>query len=73
MSVNVRNEVQNAIAQYRDATLRHAHCAGVTRPSFRCMCCGKNQGVSGRRQVVAGTSRYGYHCASCATRLRAAA
>ncbi|OYD52404.1 hypothetical protein CGK74_18180 [Thauera propionica] len=61
-----RQGQQDLIAQYRDATLRHAKLAGITRPSFRCQRCRKDQGVSGRRQVVRGTSRYGYYCAHCA-------
>lgn len=52
--------------QYRDATIRHAALAGITRPSFLCRKCGESHGVSGRRQVVRGTSRFGYHCARCA-------
>lgn len=51
---------------YRDATLRHAALAGIMRPSFLCRKCGKSQVASGRRQVVRGTSRFGYHCARCA-------
>lgn len=51
---------------YRIATLRHAALAGITRPSFLCRKCGKNQLVDGRRPVVQGTSRFGYHCARCA-------
>jgi hypothetical protein len=58
---------EDLIALYRDATRRLAKLAGVTRPSFRCQRCRRCQGVSGRRQVVRGTSRYGYYCAQCAS------
>ena len=54
-----------AIELYRDATERQAKLAGVTIPTFLCRRCGKRQSVSGRRQVVRGSSRYGYYCASC--------
>lgn len=50
---------------YRDGTLRHAALAGIMRPSFLCRKCGKSQVVSGRKQVLQGTSRFGYHCARC--------
>ncbi|MEZ7895707.1 MAG: hypothetical protein QMB75_07485 [Thauera sp.] len=56
-----------AIELYRDATERQAKLAGVTIPTFMCRRCGKRQSVSGRRQVVRGSSRYGYYCASCCT------
>lgn len=56
-----------AIELYRDATERQAKLAGVTIPTFMCRRCGKRQSVSGRRQVVRGSSHYGYHCASCST------
>ena len=58
-----RHGQQNLIAQYRDARLRHATLAGIACPSFRCRRCRKYQGVSGRRQVVRGTSMCGYCCA----------
>lgn len=61
-----RHGPQDWQALYRDATLRHAALAGITRPSFLCRKCRKNQAVSGRRQVVPGTSRFGYYCACCA-------
>ena len=62
-----------AIELYRDATERQAKLAGVTIPTFMCRRCGKRQSVSGRRQVVRGSSRYGYYCASCSTTRAAAA
>lgn len=66
MAETERHGPQDWQALYRDATLRHAALAGITRPSFLCRKCRKNQAVSGRRQVVAGTSRFGYYCAHCA-------
>ena len=59
-----------AIEMYRDATLRQAKLAGVTIPTFMCRKCGKRQTVAGRRQVVRGASRHGYHCAQCSTTAR---
>lgn len=59
-----------AIEQYRAATQRLSKLAGVTQPSFRCRKCGKSQVVNGRRQVVRGTSRYGYHYARCVDSLQ---
>lgn len=53
------------IDQYREATFRQAKLPGVTFPTFMCRKCGKQQGVVGRRRVVKGTSRHGYHCANC--------
>lgn len=66
MPLTSRSRRQDAIDQYRDATQRQARLAGVTLPSFRCRKCMKSRIVSGRRQAVRGTSRYGYHCADCA-------
>ncbi len=66
MPVVSTNQGRCEVERYRDATLRLAKLPGVTRPSFRCRKCGKSRGVNGRRQVVRGTSRFGYHCASCA-------
>jgi len=54
-----------SIEQFREATGRLARLAGVTLPSFRCQKCRQSRVVYGRRQVVRGTSRYGYHCADC--------
>lgn len=66
MADTARHASQDWQALYRDSTARHAALAGITRPSFLCRKCRKNQAVSGRRQVVPGTSRFGYYCASCA-------
>lgn len=65
MADTARHASQDWQALYRDATSRHAALAGITRPSFLCRKCRKNQAVSGRRQVVPGTSRFGYLCAHC--------
>ena len=66
MPLTSRSGCQDAIEQYRAATQRLAGLAGVTLPSFRCQKCRQSRVVSGRRQAVRGTSRYGYHCADCA-------
>jgi len=65
MPLNSRYDALSEIEQYREATLRRSKVAGVMCPSFRCRKCGCFRQASGRRQVVRGTSRYGYHCGRC--------
>lgn len=65
MPLNSRYDACCEIEQYRDGTLRQAKVAGVMSPSFRCRRCGQFQRACGRKQVVRGSPRYGYHCAHC--------
>lgn len=51
--------------KYREATLRQASLPGVTRLSFICRKCGLSRGISGRKRVVQGTTRFGFYCAHC--------
>lgn len=51
--------------KYREATLRQASLPGVTCLSFICRKCGLSRGITGRKQVVRGTTRFGFHCAQC--------
>lgn len=54
------------VASFRKTTENHATYSGVHSPSFRCQACGQNKLAKGRKQVVPGTSRFGYKCADCA-------
>lgn len=54
------------MAQYRDATFRQASMPGVTTPSFRCAGCGEIKTTAGRKAVVPGYSKAGWHCRDCA-------
>lgn len=49
----------------REVTARQASMPGVTVASFVCRCCGRERLAHGRRQIVKGTSRFGYKCAEC--------
>lgn len=50
----------------RKTTDNQASMAGATEGSFICRCCGLPKNARGRKQMVKGTNKYGYKCASCA-------
>lgn len=56
-------------SQFREATERCKSHAGVTMPSFRYVRCECTKRTAGRKQVVKGTNKFGYHCASCVEEL----
>jgi len=53
------------IDHYRAATQRQAGMAGATQATFICRRCGQRRAAYGRRQVVKGMARHGFHCAHC--------
>ena len=53
--------------RFRKNTPKHASFAGVERPGFVCAKCKQARLVSGRKQAVKGTSKYGYVCRECAS------
>ena len=60
------NSVRPTMAtHFREATERCKSHAGVTMPSFRCVRCKCTKLIKGRKSVVKGTGKFGYHCASC--------
>lgn len=50
----------------RNTTERRKPMAGVTMPSFICARCKQEKLTLGRKQVVRGSSRFGYVCRECA-------
>lgn len=46
--------------QFREQTERQAPMAGVTRPSFRCIACGRTAAMKGCKKTSVGTI-----CAAC--------
>lgn len=64
------NSVRPTMAtHFREATERCKSHAGVTMPSFRCVRCKCTKLIKGRKTVVKGTGKFGYHCASCVEEL----
>lgn len=51
--------------RFRKNTDKQKTMAGVTWPSFVCKKCGKCKSQKGRKQVVNGTSKFGYLCSGC--------
>lgn len=49
----------------RAVTANQAAMAGVTEGSFICACCRLPKNARGRKQLVKGTSKFGYKCAEC--------
>lgn len=59
--------VNDDLAKFRHATDKaHKKMAGCMEPSFLCKKCKRKKKTQGRRQVVPGSPKYGYHCKECA-------
>ena len=51
---------------FRQDTKRHDSMAGCTKPSFLCVSCKEQRLITGRKQAVKGSPKFGYVCAGCA-------
>lgn len=63
--INNRNEPRE-MGMFRANTSEQGAMAGVTSPSFQCKRCKRHKPAAGRKQLIKGSSRYGFVCAECA-------
>lgn len=49
---------------YRDRTHK-ARMIGCMTPTFQCKKCGQHKKTAGRKMIVAGYPKAGYHCKDC--------